>query len=124
MQVIIDSAERRSYALNQIKKIRGGDCPLLMTVEKYVESLSDPQRGKFHVLIREMSRITGYTEGEIKEFVKKDELGTRLVKIGNIEKEVTCSSETDDNGKKRDKPSYSQLIEAVYRIAAEAGIQI
>ena len=39
-------------------------------------------------------------------------------------REVVSSSEYDDEGKPRDKPSYSDLIEGAYRIAAEAGIRL
>ena len=122
MKIIIDSKDRRDLAINLVQNIRKEDCPLQVTLEPYVEEHSDPQRGKFHVLCREISRVTGYTESEVKELIKREILGTKLIKIGNIEKEVTCSSEYGDDGKKREKPSYSELIEGAYRIAAEAGI--
>jgi hypothetical protein len=124
LKVIIDSKERRTFALSLIQGIRQEDCPMEVTIEPYIEKHSDPQRALFHVAVRELSKETGYTEGEVKELVKKEILGTKIVKIGNTEREVTCSSEYDDDGKPRDKPSYSELIEGLYRIAGEAGIRV
>ena len=124
MQIVVTDKERKALALSLVKGIMRDDCPMSVTIEPYIEAHSDPQRGKFHILVREMSRITGYTECECKELVKKHILGTKLIKIGDIAREVTCSSEYDDEGKKRDKPSYSELIEGCYELAAQAGIQL
>ena len=124
MHIIIDSLDRKRAALQSIYDIRAEHCPLLFTLEPYVEAHSDPQRGIFHALCRELSRHTGYTEGEIKEFVKKEILGSRQIVIGPRLREVTCSSEYGDDGKKRDKVSYSELIDGIQRIAAGAGIAL
>ncbi len=124
LKVIIDSAERRGFALNVIKNIRAADCPLLCTIEPHIEKKTDEQRAFFHVLVREMSKETGYLEAEIKELIKKEILGTKIVEIGGVSQEVTSSSETDDSGLPRCKPSYAELIEGAYSIAADAGIQL
>ena len=123
MKIIIDSKERRSFAANYIAHITADPLKEVI-IQDHVEGHSDPQRGLFHAAVRELSKETGYTEGEVKELIKKEILGTKIIKIGDIEKEVTCSSEYDDDGKPRDKPSYSQLIDGLYRIASEAGITI
>ena len=123
MKIIIDSKERRALAVDLVKSITHE--PLMeVIIQPHIDEHSDPQRGLFHVAVREISQYTGYTEGQVKELIKREILGTKMVKIGSVEKEVTCSSEYDDEGKKRKKPDYSELIEGAYRIAAEAGIQL
>jgi hypothetical protein len=123
MMIRIDSKEKRSWACEMVRNIRG-DEDMQVTIEPYVEVKSDPQRAWFHVLCREICNGTGYTEAQIKEAVKKMILGTKTVKLGGYELEVTCSSETDEEGKPRSKPSYSELIEGAYMLGAEAMIQL
>lgn len=72
----------------------------------------------FHVLCNLLGNATGYTLDEIKELVKRDILGTVIVKIGNREVEVTRSSSKT----KRDE--CSELIEGVYRLGAEIGVNL
>ena len=124
MKIVVNSKERRDLAISLVKGIRKEDCPMMVTIEPFIEGHSDDQRGLFHSLCRELGHEIGYNEAEIKEYVKGEILGTRLIKIGDKEKEVVCSSEYDETGKKRDKISYSTLIEGLYRIAAEAGIHL
>ena len=124
MKIIIDSKERRDLAISLVSGIRQTDCPMMVTIEPFIEGHSDDQRALFHSLCRELGREVGYTEAEVKEYVKQEILGTRSIKIGDNEKTVVCSSEYDESGKKRDKISYSELIDGLYRIAAQAGVNL
>ena len=123
MKILINSKSRRDLARSMVGNIRG-DEKMEVIIQPHIEKKSDEQRGWFHFLCREMSKDTGYTEGEIKELVKYETYGSKIVRIGDTSAEVTCSSEVDENGKPRGKADYSQLIDGAYRIGAEAGIAL
>jgi hypothetical protein len=123
MKILINTVARREIAKNMVGNIRG-DENMEVIIQPHIEKKSDEQRGWFHFLCREMSKETGYTEGEIKEYIKAETFGSTVVQVGDIQREVTCSSETDENGKARSKTDYSKLIDGAYRIGAEAGIAL
>ncbi len=123
MQIVVDSKDRRDLAASLVQGIRAEDCPIKVVIEPYIEAHTDDQRGLFHSLCRRFSQETGYSEAAIKEFVKKEILGTEVIEINGRQREVTCSSEYD-NGKPRDRISYSELVDGIYRIAAEGGFVI
>lgn len=89
-----------------------------ITVEDYKQDKTAEQRGFFHTLCEILGNETGYTKAEIKELCKQELMGTTVVNVGGIEREVVISSES----LKRDE--YSQLIETAYRLGAQAGIQL
>ena len=107
----------RSNAAKAVMEVIGDD-DMDVVIEKHKEDKTKEQRGWFHILIKLISDETGYNQAEVKELVKKTILGTTLVSIGGHEKEVTASSEGQD------KIGYSELIDGVYQLAAEAGIQL
>ena len=112
---IIKTAEIKKNCLAAVMEIMG-DQNMEVIIQEHEENHTAEQRAFFHLLCREMSRDTGYTEGQIKELIKKDVLGTVIVEFGGRTKEVTESSEAQV------KRKYSELIDGAYRIAAEAGI--
>lgn len=112
---IIKSPEIKKNCLAAVMDIMG-DQNMEVVIREHEENKSAEQRAFFHLLCREMSRDTGYTEGQIKELIKQDVLGTVIVKFAGKTKEVTESSEAQV------KRRYSELIDGAYRIAAEAGI--
>jgi len=112
---VINDPQIRSNAANAVMAIRGED-NLEVIIQEHKESKSGEQRGFWHVLIKIISDDTGYRPDEVKEMLKKRILGTREIKIGGFQTEVTVSSES------RDKVGYSELIEHTYQLAAEAGI--
>lgn len=95
-----------------------GNDNLEVIIQEHKEDKTAEQRGWWHVLLKIMSDETGYRPQDVKELVKKKLLGTKVIKIGSIEKEVTESSESQG------KEDYSALIEGTYQLAAEAGIQL
>ena len=123
MKIIIDSNERRQYAADQVMKIMKEDNQEVI-IRDHVEDKTAEQRAFFHVLCRLLCKDTGYTEGEIKQLIKAKVLGTKIVEFAGIRAEVIASSEYDDEGKKRSKPSYSQLIAGAYQVGADAEIQL
>lgn len=89
-----------------------------ITVETYREDKTAEQRAFFHILCGIFADETGYTKGEIKEYCKKELMGSTVITLGGKTTEVTKSSET------LHKLEYSELIETCYRLAAEAGISL
>ena len=85
-------------------------------ITDYKVDKTGEQRKSFHLLCQLFGNETGYTLNEIKELVKGELLDTTVVTIAGREREVTRSTES----LKRDE--YSALIEATYRLAAEAGV--
>ena len=123
MKIIINSKERRELAKSMVGNIRG-DENMVVIIEPYVDDHSSEQRSFFHILIRLISKDTGYTEAEVKQLVKREILGAKIVTIGGTQGEVISSSEVDDDGKPRVKPSYSELIEGAYKLGSDAGISL
>jgi hypothetical protein len=89
-----------------------------VTITDYKEDKTGEQRSSFHLLCRLLGNEVGHAEDEVKEIVKKAALGTKTITMAGITAEVTRPSE----GAKRDE--YSHLIETVYRLASEMGIQL
>ena len=92
--------------------------PMQVIIKLYKKDKTAEQRNFWHVLLGILSEETGYTVGEVKELIKKDELGTKDVMIGKVLHTVTESSE------EANRETYSRLIEATYRLGAEAGISL
>lgn len=112
---VINSKDVRTNAAKAVMEIRGED-KMEVLIRKHKSDKSAEQRNFWHFLLKIISDETGYTQEEVKELVKKKLLGTKVVKIGNTEKEVTESTESQD------KIGYSELIDGTYVLAAEAGI--
>ncbi len=89
-----------------------------VVVQDETKSITKKQRGWFHKMCALVSDETGYTEGEVKELVKKRVLGTRVVQLGDFSSEVSRSSE--ESGRE----NYSLLIEGLYQMAAEGGLAL
>ena len=111
----ITSKQIKINAINAVKEIMGDD-DMDVIIQKHKHDKTAEQRGWFHSLCKMLGDECGYTLEEVKELVKKDIIGTKLVTIGSKTKEVTESSEG------LDKMGYSELIEGIYRLGAEAGV--
>ena len=95
-----------------------GDDPLQISIEKEKKDKTEAHSNWFHKLRDIISEHTGYTKGEVKEYIKADVLGTTVVTVGDKTREVTKSSE------KATRLEYSELIEGAYRMGAEAGVPL
>jgi hypothetical protein len=114
---IINSKQVKHNAIQAVTDIMGAD-GMEVIVQKHKHDKTAEQRGWFHMLCKLLGDEAGYTLGEVKELVKKELLGTKQITIGGVVKEVTESSEGQN------RHGYSELIEGIYRIGAEAGIQL
>lgn len=112
---IITSAQIRANAVRAVMEIRGEDNAEVI-IQPHKKSKSAEQRGWFHVLCKILGEETGYTQGEIKELIKREIMGTTLIELAGRNVEVVASSES------LDKVGYSELIDGTYVLAAEAGI--
>jgi hypothetical protein len=114
---IIKDKAIRANAAKAVSEITGD--PLMeVIVRPYKEDKTAEQRGWFHVLCGIFGGELGYSPLEVKELIKAETFGETTVTIGGITKEVVKSSESA----KRDE--YSQLIEAIYRVASSVGVQL
>lgn len=112
---IINSKQVKLNAIAAVKQIMGAD-GMEVIIRPHKEDKTGEQRGWWHAMLKMIGDETGYTTEEVKELVKKSILGTKQITIGGKSMEVTESSE------QLDKMGYSELIDATYRLAAEAGI--
>lgn len=87
-----------------------------VVISKHKEGHTGEQRAFAHVLFGIFSNETGFTKDEIKMLVKKEAWGSHEIEIAGKTMEVVKST----SGVKKDE--YSELIEACYRLASEAGI--
>lgn len=110
--------ESVKHGLHDCLKSLPADKKYRITVEDYKQDKTAEQRNFFHTLCEILGNETGYTKAEVKELCKLELMGTTVVSVGGIEREVVISSET----LKRDE--YSQLIEMAYRLGAQAGISL
>lgn len=114
---IINSKAVRKRAADAVMQIKGDD-DMEVIIRKREHSKTAEQRSFFHFLCKALGDETGYTLGEIKEMVKMEILGTKIVEIAGRHREVVESSEAQN------KLMYSALIEGVYKLGAEAGVQL
>ena len=117
MRFIINSKQVKRNCLDAVMEIRGDD-QMEVVIQKHKQRKTDEQRSFWHVLLSILGEETGYTLGEVKYLVKAAVIGSETVSVGNMTVEVVPSSE------KQDRERYSELIEATYQIAAEAGIEL
>lgn len=92
--------------------------PIEVLIRPYKEDKTAAQRGWWHMLLRQFGDECGYTMQEMKDLVKKEILGTKIVTVAGRTVETAASSESED------RIGYSSLIESTYRLAAEAGVQL
>ena len=111
-----NTLERVKAGLYHELKAANYDKPIQVTLSLYKEDKTGEQRGLFHTLCKLLGDELGYTLHEIKELVKAEMLPSKMVTVAGITKEITESSE------KLKRDGYSELIEATYRLAAEAGV--
>lgn len=114
---IIKSKQIRANAAKMVSELKS-DPIMEVVIREYKEDKSGEQRGWWHTLIGIVANETGYSPAETKELIKRNYLGETTVCIGNITKTVTSSSEA------LKMADYAKLIDATYKLGAEAGIQL
>lgn len=88
-----------------------------VTVKQHVRAKTASQRGWFHYLCRLFGEEIGLTEGQVKDIAKAQIVGWRHVMVGGVDVVVPDGS-SEDLGRLQ----YSELIEVLYRLAAESGV--
>lgn len=91
-------------------------------IKPYRKSLTEEQSGFFHVLCKYLADETGYRPKEIKIMVKQYVYGTKYKTVGGKRFVITESSVTDEDGESRSAKEYSELIEGIYELAAQAEV--
>lgn len=106
---------------NAIECIRGLDSGRVWDIEikEHRKPKTLSQRGWFHSLCGMLGKEIGIPEGQVKEIAKAQILGWRTVSLGGISFPVA-----DGSSEKLNRMEYSDLIEVVYRLAAEAGVYL
>ncbi len=92
--------------------------PKQVAITDYKEKKTDEQRSSFHLLCGLLGKELGYSMQDIKDYAKDECFGAHTVTIAGITKEIVKSSE------KAKRDEYSDLIDTVYRLASQAGIQL
>jgi len=70
---------------------------------------SNPQNDTIHKIYRELSKRSGHTIGEVKEWSKSNHLGMKTIEVGGIWREIPRST-TDLS--REEASEYIQLLEA------------
>lgn len=111
--------DRPEIKHNLIREINSLDTGKIWDIEikEYRKPKSVSQRGWFHSLCHMLGNELGIPEGQVKELAKAQILGWRVVTLGGITFPVA-----DGSSEKLDRMEYSDLIEVVYRLGAEAGV--
>lgn len=105
--------------VNAIEHIRNLDPSKAWDIEikEHRKPKSVSQRGWFHALCKMLGDEMGIPEGQVKEIAKAQILGWRTVTLGGITFPVA-----DGSSEKLNRMEYSDLIEQVLMLAAEAGV--
>lgn len=104
---------------NLIRQINALDPGKVWDVEikEYKKPKSVRQRGWFHSLCSMLGNELGIPAGQVKELAKAQVLGWRVVTLGGITFPVA-----DGSSEKLNRMEYADLIDVLYRLAAEAGV--
>lgn len=115
--IVVRTRELRDRALKLVADIRpDADRPMEVIIRPYKADKTAEQRGWFHKLCEFAGEAYSVPAWKVKEAVKEELFGKEVVRIGGKTREVTRSSES------LNRKEYSDLIETLYRMAAEDGI--
>lgn len=111
--------DRPEIRNNLIRRINTLDTSRVWDIEikEHRKPKSVSQRGWFHALCKMLGNELGIPAGQVKELAKAQILGWRVVTLGGISFPVADGSSENLN-----RMEYSDLIEQVLMLAAEAGV--
>ena len=96
------------------------DGPVMcVRIDEYIEDKTAEQRSFWHVLLGKLGDEIGYTQDEMKQIIKARVYGVKEISVAGLTLNVPAQS-TEKLSRKR----YSELIDATYRYAGEAGITL
>ena len=111
-------ASQQAACINWLKNYHGKKIEVNIT--EYIPDHTDSQQGYFHAMCKVLGDEVGETQGDIKLAVKKKLWGTEIHKVGSVEIEVFKSMAKG----KANKLDYSDAIETLLQLAAEAGVYL
>lgn len=90
-----------------------------VTIADHVNSKTAQQRGWFHKLCAILGDEIGMQAGDIKEIAKAKLFGWRQVEYGGV-----TLTMADGHSERLSAKRYGELIDTVYLLAGESGIQL
>jgi len=115
--------DSRSTVMTNISTILfnaySGEREIDITIKPHSRAKTTSQRGWFHKLCSIFGDELGLTQGQVKDIAKAQILGWRHVKVGGVDIVVPDGSSEDLS-----RLEYSEMIEALYRLAAESGVAL
>jgi hypothetical protein len=102
---------------NHLFNLFSSDAEVDITIKPHKRAKTQSQRGWFHKLCKIYGDEIGLNQGQVKDIVKAQILGWRHVTIRGVDIVVPDGSSEDLS-----RMEYSELIETLYRLAAESGV--
>ena len=90
-----------------------------VTISPHKRAKTSSQRNWFHKMCSIFGDEMGLTQGQVKDIAKAQIVGWRHVKVGGVDIVVPDGSSEDMS-----RLEYSEMIEALYRVAAESGVAL
>lgn len=92
--------------------------PYLLTFEEFKPPRSLPQNARLHCMIRALSKHTGHSESELKDFFKAEYGPHKRLQVGTEGKMIPLSTTLYT------KKQMAELMEQVDRVCAECGVYV
>ena len=99
--------------------IFSGDKEFDVTISPHKRAKTSSQRNWFHKLCSIFGDEMGLTQGQVKDIAKAQILGWKHVVIRGVDIVVP-----DGSSEELSRLEYSELIESLYRVAAESGVAL
>jgi hypothetical protein len=90
-----------------------------VTIKPHKRAKTSSQRNWFHKLCSIFGDEMGLTQGQVKDIAKAQILGWKHVVIRGVDIVVP-----DGSSEELSRLEYSELIESLYRVAAESGVAL
>jgi len=110
----------QANCINYLKSYHGKK--IEVEIKLYTADQTDSQRGYFHWGCDIFAKAVGYTPGEIKQYIKEELWGTEEVFINGLKRPLNRTKSMAKG--KTNKLDYSDAIECMLRLAAEAEVHI
>jgi hypothetical protein len=115
--VVRNDRDLTLYVGRVVKKLGSdlGGKPYTISLRRFHRPRTTDQNAKCHAMMREVAEHAGYSEGEIKDYIKTEFGPKRMIKLLDEHKEVPVSS-TEWN-----VLVCSKIIDHLYEIGAHIG---
>lgn len=89
--------------------------PYSVEVRPFKPKRTLDQNAKMHVMIRELATHIGYSDSELKDFLKAEYGPTKTIQIGESQKAIPVSTS------EYNRTEAGEMIEILYMLGAECG---